>query len=826
MAHQVRRRPSGGEGSWNADGIVEALCSAPVGLAIVDLRLRYVWVNDLFASLNGVPAADHAGRTPTQVIPDIAPQVESLMRTVIATVTTVTRKIHGARPSTHGERRDWLVSYFPIPATDGSVGAVGVVIADATERNRAVAALDDNEVRTRRILDAALDAVIAMDAAGDVIEWSARAETMFGWSREEVVGMSLDRLIIPERFRAAHREGLARYRDSGVGEMLGKRIEIAALRRDGTEFPVELTVIALPGDDPPTFSAFVRDVSERRVAETAIRKSEDRADDAVRLGEQRLRSVIETAPSGIVVVDGGGVITLVNHAAEAMFGYPREELVGSRIERLVPEGARALHERVRSDYLKTPETRVMGVDRHLFALRSDGSQFPVEVGLAVAHTDEGPLVTAIVTDVSERVRSQEDLQKSLGRLASLSAIDRAILSSRSTNEVMHAALVGLRRVVPCERASVAKVDVEAKVAVMLALESSLSRDVADGTVIAIHDDLADLRQGRMRILTDPDPRSVESGIAAIAEEGIHSLVVLPMLVEGALVGMLTLGAVRHDAFGADQLDIATEVADQLAIALHQSQMQEQLERHAEELEGRVAERTEELEEMNAQLDAFAYSVSHDLRAPLRAMEGFSQALLEDYGEVLGEEGRDYAGRVVRAAGRMDQLIKDLLSYSRLTRGDLAVGPLEMGPVVADALAQVVADPASRDPDALTEGSFPTVMGHRPTMQQIVVNLLTNAVKFVDDDVRPRVRVWCEERGDMARLCVGDNGIGIAPEFHAQVFGVLERLHGVERYPGTGIGLAIVAKGAARMGGRAGVDSVPGEGSIFWVELQVVHRGAQ
>jgi signal transduction histidine kinase len=175
---------------------------------------------------------------------------------------------------------------------------------------------------------------------------------------------------------------------------------------------------------------------------------------------------------------------------------------------------------------------------------------------------------------------------------------------------------------------------------------------------------------------------------------------------------------------------------------------------------------------------------------------------------------------------MDQLIKDLLSYSRLTRGELAVGPLEMGPIVADALAQVVADPASRDADAQSEGSFPAVMGHRPTMLQIAVNLLTNAVKFVEDDVRPRVRVWCEERGDMARLCVGDNGIGIDPEFHAKVFGVLERLHGIERYPGTGIGLAIVAKGADRMGGRAGVDSVPGEGSIFWVELKIVHQGAR
>jgi PAS domain S-box-containing protein len=227
---------------------------------------------------------------------------------------------------------------------------------------------------------------------------------------------------------------------------------------------------------------------------------------------------------------------------------------------------------------------------------------------------------------------------------------------------------------------------------------------------------------------------------------------------------------------------------------------------------------DELKETNAELESFTYTVSHDLRAPLRAMQGFADALQEDYADRLDATGQDYAWRIVAAARRMDALIQDLLAYSRLSRADLRLHPISLRGMAKDVLAQMEEEFRERDARVTVQGPLPEVMGHRATLVQVLTNLLTNAVKFVNPDTPPCVRVWAEDRDGQVRLCVEDNGIGIAPEHHERIFRVFERLHGVETYPGTGIGLAIVRKGMERMGGRVGVESEVGRGSRFWIEL--------
>jgi PAS domain S-box-containing protein len=239
--------------------------------------------------------------------------------------------------------------------------------------------------------------------------------------------------------------------------------------------------------------------------------------------------------------------------------------------------------------------------------------------------------------------------------------------------------------------------------------------------------------------------------------------------------------------------------------------EEELKKYREHLEEVVAERT-------AELEAFAYSVSHDLRAPLRAMQGFALALLEDYAERLDHIGRNYAQRIVAAAQRMDALIHDLLDYSRLSRSEMQLQPVNLQEVIDEVLKQLEAEIQEREAQVSVEEPLPQVMGHYATLLQAMENLLTNAVKFVASGVQPQVRVWAEEHSRWVRLWVEDNGIGIAPEHRERIFRVFERLHGVETYPGTGIGLAIVRKGIERMGGRVGVESAPGQGSRFWVEL--------
>jgi signal transduction histidine kinase len=237
-----------------------------------------------------------------------------------------------------------------------------------------------------------------------------------------------------------------------------------------------------------------------------------------------------------------------------------------------------------------------------------------------------------------------------------------------------------------------------------------------------------------------------------------------------------------------------------------------------ELEARVKTRTTELQERNEELESFAYSISHDLRAPLRAMDGFSQALLEEYGDKLDDTGRQYAERVKAGARRMDLLIRDLLAYSKMTRSDIKVGPIELERVVKSALDQVEGDARARGARVLVEEHLPPVLGHESTLTQVVMNLLANGIKFVPAGRTPEIRVRTESRDGLVRLWILDNGIGIPQEYHERIFRVFERLHRVDEYPGTGIGLAIVRKGVERMGGRVGLESEPDRGTSFWIDL--------
>ena len=235
-------------------------------------------------------------------------------------------------------------------------------------------------------------------------------------------------------------------------------------------------------------------------------------------------------------------------------------------------------------------------------------------------------------------------------------------------------------------------------------------------------------------------------------------------------------------------------------------------------EEEIRRANQELAAVNAELETFSYSVSHDLRAPLRAMRGFAQALLEDYANRLDSVAKDYAQRIVKAARRMDTLMQDLLAYSRLSNADLHPQPVSLSAIVAEAQAQLKEDLQERKAQLTVEEPLPQVVGHPAILVQVVANLLANAAKFVAPRVLPQVRVWAEKRGQRTRLWVEDNGIGIKSEHQGRIFRVFERLHGIETYQGTGIGLAIVRKGIERMGGLVGVESEPGRGSRFWIEL--------
>ncbi|MEI2578202.1 sensor histidine kinase [Scytonema sp. PRP1] len=237
------------------------------------------------------------------------------------------------------------------------------------------------------------------------------------------------------------------------------------------------------------------------------------------------------------------------------------------------------------------------------------------------------------------------------------------------------------------------------------------------------------------------------------------------------------------------------------------------------LEKRVFERTQKLQAANDDLEAFGYTVSHDLQAPLRAMHGFAEALLEDYGDVVDELGKEYARRIILSAMRLEDLIQDLLAYSHLNRAELSLKAIDLTQLMSDLMNEIQPEIKQKKAEIKIQSPLPQVIGHRPTLVQVITNLLLNAMKFVQTSVPAQVQVFAERHDDWVRLWVVDNGIGIAPEHQERIFRVFERLHGQETYPGTGIGLAIVRKGVERMQGQVGVESQLGQGSRFWIDLR-------
>ena len=235
----------------------------------------------------------------------------------------------------------------------------------------------------------------------------------------------------------------------------------------------------------------------------------------------------------------------------------------------------------------------------------------------------------------------------------------------------------------------------------------------------------------------------------------------------------------------------------------------------------------EVDERNSELDTFSRSVAHDLRAPLRAIRGLSEMIRdENGGRALDARGQEWLGRIIEAAGRMHALIDGVLSYARLTRTPLPIETVELGPLVREVLNDLSADLESRKAVVEVAPDLPAVRASALGLRQALANLLSNAVKFVAPGVEPRVRVTAELREGRAVISVADNGIGIPADLQDRLFQPFSQLRGPGApNAGVGIGLSIVKKAVDRMNGRLGVDSTPGQGSRFWIELARPTSGA-
>lgn len=361
-------------------------------------------------------------------------------------------------------------------------------------------------------------------------------------------------------------------------------------------------------------------------------------------------------------------------------------------------------------------------------------------------------------------------------------------------------------------------------------------EFAAGTVLRI-DDVASAR-----IMTDPSIAAAGGTSPDPADPGFRSYLGVPVRSRtGEIVGGLYLGHREPNAFARETEDTLVGLAAEAAIAMDNAKLyhalaleldaksrteaelrdaQERLRQHARELERKVEERTASLQDAVTQMEEFSYTVSHDLRSPLRAMSAFAEALAEEYGSRLDDTGRDYLSRIQRASRRMDLLTTDLLSYSRVVRSQVQLVPTDLESMVRGVIEHYPELHAEKA-DVVIQSPLLQVLAHGPSLTQCLANLLTNATKFVRPGEKPHVTVRTQQQGSRVRIWVEDRGIGIAPEFQAKLFRIFERGPNSTKYEGTGVGLAIVRKAAEKMGGSSGVESDGRTGSRFWIELQGV-----
>jgi signal transduction histidine kinase len=320
-----------------------------------------------------------------------------------------------------------------------------------------------------------------------------------------------------------------------------------------------------------------------------------------------------------------------------------------------------------------------------------------------------------------------------------------------------------------------------------------------------------LREAPVQMPADSVPMGNQSQPSA-------SLMYVPVRSREQVIGLLSIQSYTINAYSREDLKLLQALADHGAGALDRIQAEEKIKELNYELEDRIAERTAALVATVGELEAFSYSVSHDMRAPLRAMQGYAQILMEDYpGKILDGTATEYLTRIARASVRLDSFIQDVLTYAKVLRSNAPLKAVEVTVLIRDLLD---AHPDWDAPKTRIDINqpIPAVIGNDALLTQCISHLLSNAIKFVASGTTPHVKIRAEMREENVRIFFEDNGIGIEPQFNSKIFGMFERIHPSSEVEGTGIGLTIVRKAVERMNGTVGFESKPGDGSKFWIQL--------
>jgi PAS domain S-box-containing protein len=608
----------------------------------------------------------------------------------------------------------------------------------------------------RQLIDAAPDAMVIVDDRGTIRIVNQRAETAFGYTRQELVGQAIE-VLVPERFRGRHVGHRESFMQAPKTRPMGSGLQLYGRRKDGSEFPIEISLSPLSTPGGMLVSSAIRDVSEQKRA------------------EHKFRSLLESAPDAMVIVDQAGVITLVNAQTESLFGWARAELLGQHIEMLIPKRFRDQHQLHRRGYARHPKTRAMGSDLTLLGLRRDGSEFPIEISLSPLETEEGVLVSSAIRDVSTRKQAE-----AAARLAS----DRLLSAVESINGML-ALYDDADRLVLCNSAW----------RQFFALGST-------GPIIG-------------RSYEEITRGSVEGGLFDLEAETTEELVARALAYHQNPIGVLELRT--GDGRSLRVTDRRTLESGTISTIWDVS---EDVQREAELKQARQL-----AEAASSAKSEFLASMSHELRTPLNSILGFAQLLQRDKKAPLNDRQKEKLDYVLSGGDHLLRLIDDILDLARIEAGGVVISREPVG--VQQVLEEVK---STLDPMATRAGvtivvaaappDFPEVIADRTRLAQILINYGSNAVKYGKKGGSATFSTSL--RGDgVASIVIRDDGIGIPLDKQDKIFQPFQRA-GQETGPiqGTGIGLAITKRLAELMGGTVGFRSTPGTGSEFWIDLPV------
>jgi PAS domain S-box-containing protein len=637
----------------------------------------------------------------------------------------------------------------PLESADGTL--VTAAIRNISARKTDEKRLAQIESKYRGLLEAAPDAMVVVNQGGDIVLLNLQAEKQFGYHRDELLGQKVTN-IIPVGFAERLIADDLRSAEDASTQQIGTGIELIGLRKDGGEFPIEIMLSPLESAEGTLVTAAIRNISVRKAAETHLSQMEG-----------RYRGLLEAAPDAMVVVNQGGEIVLLNVQAEKQFGYRRDELLGQKVTNIIPVG---FAERLIADDLRSTEDALaqqIGTGIELIGLRKDGGEFPIEIMLSPLASTEGTLVTAAIRNISVRKAAEMNL-------AQMESKYRGLLEAAPD-----------AMVVVNQGGEIVLLNVQAEKQLGYRRDELLGQPVTNIIPAGFAERLIadDLRSAE-----DASAQQIGTGIELIArrKDGGEFPIELMLSPLRNAEGILVTAAIR---------DIS--VRKKAAVILLQ--------------------KVEELNRSNEELGQFAYIASHDLQEPLRMVASYTQLLSRRYKGKLDADADEFITFAVDGASRMQRLIQDLLTYSRVGTKGKSLRQTSSEEALQHALVNLRGS-IDGSGAVVTHDPLPTVLADEMQLTQLFQNLVGNAIKYQKSGI-PHVHIAAAMNGEKKwAFAVKDDGIGIDPQYFERIFGMFQRLHKREEFSGTGIGLAICKKIVERHGGNISVESAAGRGTTF------------